>query len=250
MKILIPMSRTEDPYAKIRVKGDGSDIDRDNVAMVINPFDEIAVEEALRLREAGNEVEIVMVCIGGQEVEKEVRRALAMGADRAIRVDCNEDLSPERVTPLLAPLIQKEEPDLVIMGKQSIDGDSGQVPQRLAQRLNWPQATYASDLKVEDGTATVVREVDGGLETLAFDLPGIVSTDLRLNVPRLPKLPDIMKAKKKPFEVVDIESLGGLPSLPVTVVELAPPAERAAGQMVEDIDELVAKLRDEAKVLS
>jgi len=250
MKILIPMSRTEDPYAKIRVKGDGSDIDRDNVAMVINPFDEIAVEEALRLREAGNEVEIIMVCIGGQEVEKEVRRALAMGADRAIRVDCSEELSPERVTPLLAPLIEKEQPDLVIMGKQSIDGDSGQVPQRLAQRLNWPQATYASDLKVNDGTATVVREVDGGLETLAFDLPGIVSTDLRLNVPRLPKLPDIMKAKKKPFDVVDVESLGGLPAQPITVVKLVPPAERAAGQMVEDIDELVAKLRDEAKVLS
>ena len=250
MKILIPMSRTEDPYAKIRVKGDGSDIDRDNVAMVINPFDEIAVEEALRLREAGNEVEIIMVCIGGQEVEKEVRRALAMGADRAIRVDCSEELSPERVTPLLAPLIEKEQPDLVIMGKQSIDGDSGQVPQRLAQRLNWPQATYASDLKVNDGTATVVREVDGGLETLAFDLPGIVSTDLRLNVPRLPKLPDIMKAKKKPFDVVDVESLGGLPDQPVTVVQLTPPAERAAGQMVEDVDDLIAKLRDEAKVLS
>tara|TARA_Y100001934_G_scaffold253388_1_gene318377 strand:- start:201 stop:953 length:753 start_codon:yes stop_codon:yes gene_type:complete len=250
MKILIPMSRTEDPYAKIRVKGDGKDIDRDNVAMVINPFDEIAVEEALRLREAGNEVEIVMICIGGQEVEKEVRRALAMGADRAIRVDCSEELSPERVTPLLAPLIEKEQPDLVIMGKQSIDGDSGQVPQRLAQRLNWPQATYASDLKVNDGTATVVREVDGGLETLAFDLPGVVSTDLRLNVPRLPKLPDIMKAKKKPFDVVDVESLGGLPDQPVTVVQLTPPAERAAGQMVEDVDDLIAKLRDEAKVLS
>lgn len=244
------MSRTEDPYAKIRVKGDGSDIDRDNVAMVINPFDEIAVEEALRLREAGNEVEIVMVCIGGQEVEKEVRRALAMGADRAIRVDCSEELSPERVTPLLAPLIEREAPDLVIMGKQSIDGDSGQVPQRLAQRLNWPQATYASKLTLEGGTATVIREVDGGLETLAFELPGIVSTDLRLNVPRLPKLPDIMKAKKKPFEIIDVSDLGGLPDQPVTVVQLTPPAERAAGQMVEDVDDLIAKLRDEAKVLS
>ena len=250
MKIIIPMSRTEDPYAKIRVKSDGTDIDRDNVAMVINPFDEIAVEEALRLRESGHEVEIVMVCIGGQEVEKEVRRALAMGADRAIRVQCDEDLSPERVVPLLTPIIQKEAPDVVIMGKQSIDGDSGQVPQRLAQRLDWPQATYASELKVADRIATVTREVDGGLETLAFDLPGIVSTDLRLNVPRLPKLPDIMKAKKKPFEVLEMEELGGLPEQSVQVIQLSPPAERAAGQMVEDIDDLVAKLRDEAKVLS
>ncbi|MEC7750310.1 MAG: electron transfer flavoprotein subunit beta/FixA family protein [Myxococcota bacterium] len=250
MKILIPMSRTEDPYAKILVRADGSDINRDNVAMVINPFDEIAVEEALRLREAGNEVEIVMVCIGGSEVEKEVRRALAMGADRAIRIDCSEELSPERVTPLLAPVVEKESPDLIIMGKQSIDGDSGQVPQRLAQRLNWPQATFASDLKVQDGKATVVREIDGGLETVAFDLPGIVSTDLRLNEPRLPKLPDIMKAKKKPFEVIGVDDIGGLPAQPVTVVHLAAPPEREAGQMVEDINELVAKLRDEAKVLS
>lgn len=249
MKILIPMARNEDPGTKIRVNAAGDDIERENVAMVINPFDEIAVEEALRLREAGHEVEITVACVGGTEVEKEVRRALAMGADRAIRVDLAEDLSPERVTPLLAGLVAKEQPDLVIMGKQSIDGDNGQVPQRLAQRLGWPQATYASKLTIEGSVATVIREVDGGLETLAFDLPGVVSTDLRLNVPRLPKLPAIMKAKNKPFDVVSVDELGGLPDNPVTIITLTPPPERASGQMVEDVDDLLSKLRDQAKVL-
>ena len=213
MKILIPMSRTEDPYAKILVRADGSDINRDNVAMVINPFDEIAVEEALRLREAGNEVEIVMVCIGGSEVEKEVRRALAMGADRAIRIDCSEELSPERVTPLLTPVVEKESPDLIIMGKQSIDGDSGQVPQRLAQRLNWPQATFASDLKVQDGRRpSCVKSMVVWKRSPSIFLES--SPQIFGSTKRLPKLPDIMKAKKSRLKSWELTILAAFrPSL-------------------------------------
>ncbi len=249
MKILVPLARTEDPNARIAVNKAGDDIERGGVAMVINPFDEIAVEEALRLLDGGDG-EIIVCSIGGDEVATELRRALAMGAHRAIQVNTEVTLSPEVVTPLLAAVIDKESPDLVIMGKQSIDGDSGQVPQRLAQRLGWPDATYAYDVTVEGTTVTVGREVDGGTESVAFDLPGIISTDLRLNEPRLPKLPDIMKAKKKPYEVLSDDDLGGVEEGPIKVLNLAAPPERQAGQFVADVDALISKLRDEAKVLS
>ncbi len=249
MKILVPIARTEDPNARIAVNAAGDDIERGGVAMVINPFDEIAVEEALRLNDGGDG-EIVVVSIGGDEVATELRRALAMGAHRAIQINTEVVLSPEVVTPLLAAVVSKEQPDLVIMGKQSIDGDSGQVPQRLAQRLGWPDATFAFSVAVEGNTATVGREVDGGTETVAFDLPGIISTDLRLNEPRLPKLPDIMKAKKKPYDVLSDADLGGVSEGPVKVLSMAPPPERKAGQTVADVDALIEKLRDEAKVLA
>jgi electron transfer flavoprotein beta subunit len=249
MKILVPIARTEDPNARIMVNKAGNDIERGGVAMVINPFDEIAVEEALRLLDGGDG-EIVVCAIGGDQVATELRRALAMGAHRAIQVNTEQVLCPEVVTPLLAAIVSKETPDLVLMGKQSIDGDSGQVPQRLAQRLGWPDATYAFEVKVDGNTATVGREVDGGTETVAFDLPGIISTDLRLNEPRLAKLPDIMKAKKKPYEVVSDGDLGGVEAGPISVLSLAAPAQRQAGQFVADVDELIIKLRDEAKVLS
>jgi electron transfer flavoprotein beta subunit len=249
MKILVPIARTEDPNARIVVNKAGDDIERGGVAMVINPFDEIAVEEALRLLDGG-EGEIVVCSIGGDAVATELRRALAMGAHRAIQVNTEVPLSPEVITPLLGAVINQEQPDLVIMGKQSIDGDSGQVPQRLAQRLGWPDATYAYEVSVEGNTATVGREVDGGTETVRFDLPGIISTDLRLNEPRLPKLPDIMKAKKKPYQVLSDTDLGGVQEGPIKVVTLNAPPVRQAGQFVADVDALIAKLRDEAKVLS
>ena len=249
MKILVPLARTEDPNARIVVNKAGDDIERGGVAMVINPFDEIAIEEALRILDGGDG-EIVACSIGDDEVATELRRALAMGAHRAIQINTDTAMSPEVVTPLLAAVIEKESPDLVIMGKQSIDGDSGQVPQRLAQRLGWPDATYAYEVSIEGRTATVGREVDGGTETVAFELPGIISTDLRLNEPRLPKLPDIMKAKKKPYDVFSDADLGGVQEGPIKVLKLAAPPVRQAGQMVADVDALITKLRDEAKVLS
>ena len=249
MKILVPIARTEDYNARIVVNKAGDDIERGGVAMVINPFDEIAVEEALRLLDGG-EGEIIVVAIGGDEAAPELRRALAMGAHRAIQINTEVKLMPEVVTPLLAAVAEREQPDLILMGKQSIDGDSGQVAQRLAHRLDWPQATFAYEVSVEGGTVTVGCEVDGGTETVAFDLPGVISTDLRLNEPRLPKLPDIMKAKKKPYEVLTDADLGGVEESPIKVLSLSPPPERQAGQIVADVDTLIAKLRDEAKVLA
>jgi len=249
MKIIVPIARTEDYNARIVVNKDGDDIERGGVAMVINPFDEIAVEEALRILDGG-EGEIIVVSIGGDEAAPELRRALAMGAHRAVQINTDAKLMPEVITPLLGALVEREEPDLVVMGKQSIDGDSGQVAQRLAHRLNWPQATFAYDVKIEGKTVTVGCEMDGGTETVAFELPGVISTDLRLNEPRLPKLPDIMKAKKKPYEVLSDEDLGGIAESPIKVLSMAPPPERQAGQIVPDVDTLIAKLRDEAKVLA
>ena len=249
MKILVPIARTEDYNARIVVNKAGDDIERSGVAMVINPFDEIAVEEALRLLDGG-EGEIVVCSIGGDEVATELRRALAMGAHRAIQVNTEATLCPEVITPLLSAVCEREQPDLVLMGKQSIDGDSGQVPQRLAQRLGWPQATYAFEVKVEGSTVTVGCESDAGTETVAFDLPGVISTDLRLNEPRLPKLPDIMKAKKKPYDILSDAELGGVEAGPIKVLSMAAPPERQAGLMVADVDALIAKLRDEAKALS
>jgi electron transfer flavoprotein beta subunit len=251
MKILVPLSRTEDPQARIRLNREATDIDRDGVSMVINPFDEIAVEEALRvLADHGtDDSELIVCCIGEDSVSSELRRALAMGAHRAIQVSTDADLSPEVVTPLLAALARRESPDLIIMGKQSIDGDSGQVPQRLAQNLGWPQGTFAFNLTLDGRSATVGREVDGGTMSVGFDLPGIVSTDLRLNEPRLPKLPDIMKAKRKPYETLNPDELGGLAETRIRVTALAAPPARAAGQIVADVDTLITKLTDEAKVL-
>jgi electron transfer flavoprotein beta subunit len=249
MKILVPIARTEDYNARIVVNKAGDDIERSGVAMVINPFDEIAVEEALRLLDGG-EGEIVVCSIGGDEVATELRRALAMGAHRAIQVNTEVTLCPEVIAPLLSAVCEREQPDLVLMGKQSIDGDSGQVPQRLAQRLGWPQATYAFEVKVEGSTVTVGCESDAGTETVAFDLPGVISTDLRLNEPRLPKLPDIMKAKKKPYDILSDAELGGVEAGPIKVLSMAAPPERQAGLMVADVDALIAKLRDEAKALS
>ena len=249
MKIIVPIARTEDYNARIVVNKDGDDIERGGVAMVINPFDEIAVEEALRILDGGDG-EIVVVSIGGDEVAPELRRALAMGAHRAVQINTEVKLMPEVIAPLLSAVVEREEPDLVIMGKQSIDGDSGQVAQRLAHRLDWPQATFAYDVKIEGKTVTVGCEMDGGTETVAFDLPGVISTDLRLNEPRLPKLPDIMKAKKKPYDILTDADLGGVDESPIKVLSMSPPPERQAGQIVADVDTLIAKLRDEAKVLA
>jgi electron transfer flavoprotein beta subunit len=249
MKILVPVKRVVDYNVKVRVKSDGSGVDIANVKMSMNPFDEIAVEEAVRLKEAGVATEIVAVSCGLAQCQETLRTAMAIGADRAILVETDVELQPLAVAKILKALVDKEQPQLVILGKQAIDDDANQTGQMLAALAGLPQATFASKLRVADGRAEVTREVDGGLETLSIKLPAIVTTDLRLNEPRYVTLPNIMKAKKKPLENIKPADLGVDPAPRIKTLKVSEPPARKAGIMVADVATLVAKLKNEAKVI-
>ena len=249
MKVLVPVKRVIDYNVKARVKPDQSGVDLANVKMSMNPFCEIAVEEAVRLREKGVATEVVAVSIGPAQASETLRTALAMGADRAILVQTTEDLEPLAVAKVLKSIIGRESPDLVIMGKQAIDGDNNAVGQMLAALMDWPQATFASKIEVAGSTAKVTREVDGGLQTLEVDLPAVVTADLRLNEPRYASLPNIMKAKKKTIDVKDLASYGADTVSRLIVAKVVEPAKRTAGVKVETAADLVSKLKNEAGVL-
>ena len=249
MKILVSAKRVVDYNVKVRVKPDGSGVDTANVKMSMNPFDEIAVEEAVRLKERGVATEIVAVSCGPTACQETLRTALALGADRAILVETDADLQPLAVAKLLKAIVAKESPKLVIMGKQAIDDDSNQTGQMLAALLGWGQATYASKIEIAGERATVKREVDGGLETVETGLPAVVTTDLRLNEPRYATLPNIMKAKKKPLETTAPAALGVDVEPRITTLKVVEPPKRKGGGKVADAAELVAKLRNEAKVI-
>jgi electron transfer flavoprotein beta subunit len=250
MKVLVAVKRVVDYNVKVRVKPDGTGVDIANVKMSMNPFDEIAVEEAVRLKEKGVATEIVAVSCGIAACQETLRTALALGADRAILVETDADLQPLAVAKLLKALVDKEQPRLVICGKQAIDDDANQTGQMLAALLGWDQATFASKLVVTDGKATVTREIDGGLETLKLSLPAVVTSDLRLNEPRYATLPNIMKAKKKPLETVKPVDLGVDVTPRLSTLKVVEPAKRQAGERVADVQQLVAKLRNEAKVIA
>ncbi len=249
MKILVPVKRVVDYNVKVRVKADGSGVETANVKMSMNPFDEIAVEEAVRLKEAGVATEIIAVSIGTAQCQETLRTALAIGADRAILVETAHETQPLGVAKALMALVDKEQPGLVILGKQAIDDDANQTGQMLSALLGWSQATFASKVKIEGGSAQVTREIDGGLETLSIKLPAVVTTDLRLNEPRYVTLPNIMKAKKKPLDTVTPESLGVDMTPRLQTIKVAEPAKRGAGRQVGSVAELVEKLRNEAKVI-
>jgi electron transfer flavoprotein beta subunit len=249
MKVLVPVKRVVDANVRVRVKADGSAVDIANVKLSMNPFDEISVEEAVRLKEAGAASEVIVVSCGVQGCQETLRTAMATGADRGILVQTDAELQPLAVAKLLKALVDKEQPQLVMLGKQAIDDDANQVGQMLAALLGWPQATFASKVCVEAGKASVAREIDGGLETLEVDLPAVVTTDLRLNTPRYATLPNIMKAKKKPLEVVTPAALGVDIAPRLTTLKLAEPVKREAGMRVADAAELVAKLKNVAHVI-
>jgi len=250
VKILVPVKRVVDYNVKVRVKADGTGVDLANVKMSMNPFDEIAVEEAVRLKEAGIATEVIAVSCGVAACQETLRTAMAIGADRGIFVDCGDtDLQPLAVAKLLKALCDKEAPQLVICGKQAIDDDANQTSQMLAALQNWPQATFASKVVLADGRATVTREIDGGLETLSITLPAVVSTDLRLNEPRYATLPNIMKAKKKPLDTVTPTGLGVDIAPRLTTLKVSEPPKRSAGVKLADVAELVNKLKNEAKVI-
>jgi len=249
MKVLVPVKRVIDYNVKVRVRPDGSGVETANVKMSMNPFDEIAIEEAVRLREKGVATEVVAVSCGLPACQETLRTALAIGADRAILVDTDVELQPLAVAKLLQAIVAKESPTLVILGKQAIDDDANQTGQMLAALLDWPQATFASKVDIAGDTATVKREVDGGLETLEMKLPAIVTTDLRLNEPRYATLPNIMKAKKKPLETTTPAILGVDVAPRLATLRVVEPPKRKGGGKVADVAELVDKLRNEAKVL-
>ena len=249
MKVLVAVKRVVDYNVKVRVKPDGSGVETANVKMSMNPFDEIAVEEAMRLKESGVATEIVAVSIGTAQCQETLRTALAIGADRAILVETGVEIQPLAVAKLLKAIVEKEQPGLVIMGKQAIDDDSNQTGQMLAALLDWSQATFASKVKVSGAVAEVTREVDGGLETIAVKLPAVVTTDLRLNEPRYVTLPNIMKAKKKPLETLTPGTLGVDVAPRLKTLKVQEPPKRSAGQLVKSVQELVEKLKNEAKVI-
>ena len=249
MKIIVPVKRVVDYNVKVRVKADQTGVDIANVKMSMNPFDEISVEEALKLREAGVATEIVAVSIGVTQCQETLRTALAMGADRAILIETAAEVQPLAVAKLLKAVCDKEAPQLVILGKQAIDDDSNQTGQMLAALLNWPQATFASKVTVSGSDAEVMREIDGGMETVSIKLPAIITTDLRLNTPRYATLPNIMKAKKKPLDVMTPEALGVDITPRLTTLKVVEPPKRKGGVMVPDVAALVDKLKNEAKVI-
>ncbi len=249
MKVLVPVKRVVDYNVKVRVKSDGTGVDIANVKMSMNPFDEIAVEEAVRLKEKGVVTEIVAVSCGVSQCQETLRTAMAIGADRAILVETSEELQPLAVAKLIKAVADKEQPQLVIMGKQAIDDDANQTGQMFAALAGWSQATFASEVSVADGKAQVKREIDGGLETLSINLPAVVTTDLRLNEPRYVTLPNIMKAKKKPLDTMTPADLGVDVTPRLKTVKVAEPASRSAGEMVPDVATLVDKLKNVAKVI-
>src|SRR3954467_12574513 len=249
MKILVPVKRVVDFNVKVRVKADQSGVELANIKMSMNPFDEIAVEEALKQKEAGKAAEVVVVSCGVTACQETLRTAMAMGADRAILVETDVELQPLAVAKLLEAIVAKEQPGLVILGKQAIDDDANQTGQMLAALLDWPQAVFASKVEIGEGHAKVTREIDGGLETVEVKMPAVVTTDLRLNTPRYATLPNIMKSKKKPLDVLKPDALGVDPAPRLKTVKVAEPGKRKAGVMVKDVGELVDKLKNEAKVL-
>ena len=249
MKVLVPVNRVVDYNVKVRVKSDGTGVDIANVKMSMNPFDEIAIEEAVRLREQGVATEVIAVSCGVAQCQETLRTAMAIGADRAILIETDVELQPLAVAKLLKSLVDREQPGLVILGKQAIDDDCNQTGQMLAALGDWPQATFASKVEVADGHALVTREVDGGLETLRLSLPAIITTDLRLNEPRYVTLPNIMKAKKKPLEMLTPDALGVDVAPRIKTLKVTEPPKRAAGIKVPDVATLVSKLKNEAKVI-
>src|SRR5690554_4222855 len=249
MKVLVPVKRVIDYNVKVRVKSDGSGVDLNNVKMAINPFDEIAVEEAVRLKEAGTATEVVVVSIGPKASQEVLRTALAVGADRAIHIESDVDLEPLAVAKCLKQVVADEQPQLVICGKQAIDDDSNQTGQMLAALLGWPQGTFASGVTPDGDAIKVTREIDGGLETLQLNLPAVVTSDLRLNEPRYASLPNIMKAKKKPLDSKPVADLGIDVAPRLKAVNFAPPAARKGGIKVGNVAELIEKLRQEARVI-
>ncbi|APV51294.1 electron transporter RnfB [Betaproteobacteria bacterium GR16-43] len=249
MKILVPVKRVVDFNVKVRVKSDQSGVELANVKMSMNPFDEIAVEEALKIKEAGKATEVIAVSAGVTACQETLRTAMAMGADRGILVETDVELQPLAVAKLLKAVVAKEGPQLVILGKQAIDDDANQTGQMLAALLDWPQATFASKVEIDGGKAKVTREIDGGLETIEISLPAIVTTDLRLNTPRYATLPNIMKAKKKPLDVLKPDALGVDVTPRLKTLKVVEPGKRKAGVMVKDVTELVDKLKNEAKVI-
>jgi electron transfer flavoprotein beta subunit len=249
MKVLVAVKRVIDYNVKVRVKADGSGVETANVKMSMNPFDEIAVEEAVRLKEAGTADDVVAVSMGVPKCQETLRTALAMGADRAIHVATEIELQPLGVAKLLKAVVEREAPEIVIMGKQAIDDDCNQTGQMLAALLDWPQGTFTSGLTIADGRAEVAREIDGGIETLSLRLPAVITTDLRLNTPRYATLPNIMKAKKKPIEELTPEALGVDAAPRLTTLKVEEPPKRPPGIRVESIQELVQKLHQEAKVI-
>ena len=249
MKVLVPVKRVIDYNVKVRVKADNSGVELANVKMAMNPFDEIAVEQALRLKEAGGAEEVVVVSIGPAQNQETIRTALAMGADRGIHIEASHDIEPLAVAKLLKAVVEREAPGLVLVGKQAIDDDCNQTGQMLAALLGWAQGTFVSALEVAGDKAKIVREVDGGLEHLEIKMPAIISVDLRLNEPRYASLPNIMKAKKKPLDSLTVDELGVDISPRLTIVKVEEPAAREAGIKVADVKELVEKLKNEAKVI-
>ncbi len=249
MKILVPVKRVVDYNVKVRVKADGTGVDIANVKMSMNPFDEIAIEEAVRLKEAGIATEVVAVSAGLANCQETLRTAMALGADRAILIETDAELQPLAVAKLLKAVCAKEQPQIVLCGKQAIDDDANQTGQMLAALMNWPQATFASKVVVAGSKATVTREIDGGLETIEIGLPAVVTTDLRLNEPRYATLPNIMKAKKKPLETLTPAALGVDVAPRLKALKMAEPPKRTGGVLVKDVVELIAKLKNEAKVI-
>jgi len=250
MKIVVAVKRTLDAYVKVRIKQDRSNVDLASAKMAMNPFCEIAVEAAVRLKEAGVATEIVVVSVGSDKVQEQLRGAMALGADRGIHVQADDELESISIAKLLRAVVDKEQPALVLLGKQAIDSDNNQVGQMLAALCNYPQATFASHIAIGDGQATVSREVDGGDQVVSVTLPAIITTDLRLNEPRYAKLPDIMKAKKKPVEVLTPDQLGVTLRQHLKLIEVNDPPPRKPGVKVGSVQELVAKLRNEAKVIA
>jgi electron transfer flavoprotein beta subunit len=249
MKVLVTVKRVIDPYVKVRVKSDGTGVETANIKMTMNPFCEIAVEQAVRMKEAGIVTEILVVSIGTQQSQETLRTAMAMGADRGILVESPTEVQPLGVAKLLKAIIDKEQPGLVIMGKQAIDDDSNQCGQMVSALMGWPQAAFISNITINGSTADITREIDGGLEKLVIKLPAVVTTDLRLNEPRYVTLPNIMKAKKKPLEVLKPEALGVDVTPRLKVLKVEEPPKRSAGVKVADVQELLAKLKNEARVI-
>jgi electron transfer flavoprotein beta subunit len=249
MKVLVAVKRVVDYNVKIRVKADQTGVELANVKMAMNPFDEIAVEEAVQMKEAGRATEIVAVSLGTSACQETIRYAMALGVDRGILVQADQELEPLAVAKLLKAVVEREKPDLVILGKQAIDDDCNQTGQMLAALLDWPQGTFASKVELGDGETQVTREIDGGLETVKLNLPAVITTDLRLNAPRYAKLPDIMKAKKKPLEVIDAGGTGVDLTPRLMTMKVSEPPQRKAGIRVGSVSELVEKLRNEAKVI-
>lgn len=250
MKVLVPVKRVVDYNVKVRVKPDNSGVDLANVKMSVNPFCEIAIEEAVRLKEAGTATEVVAVAVGSSACQEQLRTCLALGADRAVLIETDEEAQPLGIARALQALQEREGAELVIFGKQSIDGDNSQTGQMFAALTGMAQGTFASELTIADGKAQVLREIDGGLQTISINLPAVITTDLRLNEPRYASLPNIMKAKKKPLDTVTPDELGVDLAPTVEVLSVEPPAEREAGIKVETVEELVDKLKNEAKVIS